>query len=196
MSGSTSVIDIYAVATTKEVSIYRGIEKISSWTKFTYTPTCIALLRDNEIAVGCDDSKTRIYSISNGTFTETGSIETRTPPTALAYSPNEDYLAIGDAGRQVDIYQRSTNWTPKIKGNYCFHTSKVSCLSWSPSGNHLASGSLDENIFIWNLSDVHKRIQFQFCHTGGVNSVSWLGPKSLISVGNDLCTVTWKIPLE
>ena len=50
-----------------------------------------------------------------------------------------DVLAIGDSGRQVEVYERGS-WAPKIKGKWVFHTSKITALDWSPSGTYLASG--------------------------------------------------------
>ena len=95
LSGSSKVSDIFAVVTNKDISLYKGKEVIASLTGFTFTPFCASIKDDNEIAIGCEDAKTRIYSISKGAFNEIHVIETRTPVTALAYSPNGSFLAIG-----------------------------------------------------------------------------------------------------
>lgn len=161
-----------------------------------FNPTCGAMYHQEEIAIGGSDFKTHIYTINNNLeFTPGKVIETRSAVSALSYSPNGDYLAIGDDGRQVEVYERST-WEAKIKGKWVFHTSKITTLAWSPQGQYLASGSLDENIFVWNMKDPGNKLQLQFCHAGGVTGVGFLATDKLISVGNDHCAVEWNIPCE
>lgn len=147
------------------------------------------------MAVGGDDSKTHVYTLANGTLTEARAVPTRTPVSSVAYSPTGDFLAIGDNGRQVEVYERAT-WTAKIQGVWVFHTSKVTALSWSPNGNKLASGSLDENIFVWDLTKPTERVQFQFSHMTGVTGLGWLDAATLVSSGNDQTVLTWKVATE
>ena len=104
-------------------------------------------------------------------------------------------LAIGDSGRQVEVYERGS-WVAKIQGKWVYHTSKITCLEWSPNGSYLASGSLDENIFIWNYTVPNKKLQLSYTHTSGVMSLGWVDEGKIISVGNDGVIVTWKIPGE
>lgn len=187
--------DLVLAVTNQEIALYRGLTKVSSLS-VPYGPTCGALLGETECAVGGCDNKTHIYSIGAGhALTETATIPTRSAISSLAYNPQGDCLAIGDVGRQVEVYERGT-WTPRIKDKWVFHTSKVTALAWSPSGNVLASGSLDENIFLWNNSKPASKIQLAFAHMGGVTGLGWLSEESLISTGNDHTMVTWKIPAE
>jgi len=186
---------VYAIVTTTEIAVYRQRQKIASLAKLPYSGTCITLLGDREVAVGGDDSKTHVYTVANGTLTEARTIPTRTPVSSVAYSPTGDYLAIGDNGRQVEVYERAT-WTAKIQGIWVFHTSKVTALSWSPNGSKLASGSLDENIFIWDLTKPQERVQFQFSHMTGVTGLGWLDAATLVSSGNDQTVLTWKVAVE
>jgi WD40 repeat protein len=194
LAGSTTS-DMVIVITNAEVSCFRGTNKV--WTQatssFGYTPTCCALYNDNELAIGGSDSKTHIYTVSGSSISETNTIETRSAVSALSYSANGASLAIGDVGRQVEVYDRSS-WTARVKGKWVNHTSRITSLSWSPSGDRLASGSLDENIYIWNLSKPNSFSQFPFSHSGGVSGVQWMDDNRLVSVGNDHATVTWKIP--
>jgi WD40 repeat protein len=192
---SSSVPGVFAVVTNSEICLYRGRDRVATLTGVAYVPTCASLCGDNELAVGGDDSKTHIYKISGGGFTEVTNIPTRSPVSSLAYSPNNDVLAIGDNGRQVEVYERGT-WNAKIQGKWVFHTSKITCLSWSPTGSHLASGSLDESIFIWDLATPSKKVQFQFAHMGGVTCVGWANSNQLFSGGNDNTVVHWKVPVE
>jgi WD40 repeat protein len=192
-SGSNLVL----VITNQELAFFRGTDKVSSHplSSLPYSPTCAAMLGEEEIAIGGSDNKTHIYSFSSADSklgSEVRVIETRSPVSAVAYSPDHALLAIGDTGRQVEVYERGT-WATRIKGKWVFHTSKVTCLAWSPDGKHLATGSLDENIFIWSLEKPMSKHQFTFSHSGGVTGVDWLAADKLVSVGNDHTIVTWDV---
>eukprot|EP01038_Epipyxis_sp_PR26KG_P007127 gene7127-9726_t len=187
--------DLVLIVTNSEISLFRGADKVGflSNGSYSYTPTCGAILGDIEIAVGGSDNKTHIYSITDFNIVEIAVVETRSAVSALAYSPQGDTLAIGDAGRQVEVYERGS-WAPKVKGKWAFHTSKITALAWSPNGSLLASGALDENIFIWNYNQPASKLQLSFTHMSGVSGISWFDEESFISVGNDHVTVKWKIP--
>lgn len=193
----SNVSDTLLVVTNNEIALYRGFEKVSSLAVATlrYSPTCGAIVNDEEIAIGGSDNKTHIFSIVGGNFNEVTAIETRSAVSAVSYNPTGDLLAIGDVGRQVEVYERGT-WATRIKGQWVFHTSRVTTLSWSPNGQHLASGSVDENIYIWNLASPMNKIHFPFTHSGGVHMVQWVNDQKIVSVGNDHTTVIWKVPVN
>lgn len=186
--------ELVVVVTNAEVAFYRGTSKIGVHpvSSLAYSPTCVAMASDNEVAIGGSDNKTHIYSVAGTTLTEVTAIETRSPVSALAYSPARDALAIGDNGRQVEVFERGS-WSARIRGRWVNHTSKITVLAWSPNGNRLASGSLDENIYIWNFANPTAFVQIPFSHPGGVTGLDWLDDQRLVSVGNDHTTVTWKI---
>ncbi|RYH32067.1 WD40 repeat domain-containing protein [archaeon] len=187
--------DLVVVVTTAEVALFRGTTKTATLvvSTFPWTPTCAALLGEEEVAIGGTDNKTRIYSIAGSTFVERHIVETRSAVSVVSYSPGGTLLAIGDAGRQVEVYERGS-WVAKVKGLWVFHTSKITALAWSPSGNLLASGSLDENIFIWNINNTSVKTQIAFSHTGGVSGLDWTADNKLISVGNDGVLASWNVP--
>jgi WD repeat-containing protein 1 (actin-interacting protein 1) len=186
---------LFVVVTNQELAMFRGTERVfvQSVSSLAYSPTCSAMVGEEEVAIGGSDNKTHIYNISGGSFVEIHSIETRSAVTALAYSHDYALLAIGDTGRQVEVYERGT-WNVRVKGKWVFHTSKITTLSWSPDNLHLASGSLDENIFIWCLEKPMSKHQFPFSHPGGVTGVDWLANDQIVSVGNDHTIVTWTVP--
>lgn len=191
----SNVSDLLLVVTNQEIALYRGFDKVSALavSSLRYSPTCGALVNDEEVAIGGSDNKTHIFGISGGSFNEITTIETRSAVSALAYNPTGDLLAIGDVGRQVEVYERGS-WTARVRGQWVFHTSRITSLAWSPNGQHLASGSVDENIFIWNLAAPTSKVQFSFTHSGGVNGVQWVNDEKIISVGNDHTTVIWTVP--
>lgn len=188
-------LGLIVVGTTAEIALYRGENKVFALASLSYAVTCIAVLGEEEIAVGGDDSKTHIYSIAGDSLVEVTTIETRSAVSAVSYSPVGDAIAIGDNGRQVEVYERGT-WTARVKGRWVFHTSKITALAWSPSGNQLASGSLDESIIIWNCAQPTAKLQYPFAHSGGVSAIQWMADGKLVSAGNDHTIVFWNIPSE
>ena len=183
------------VVTNSSVELFLGHVNVSCL-KVNFQPTCVAISScESEIAVGCSDCKTRVFSVNTGhTLTQITEIDTRSAISALAYSPKGDVLAIGDAGRQIEVYSRGT-WTAEIKGKWVFHTSKITSLSWSQSGIFLLSGSQDESLIVWSREIPSKKLQLLYAHMGGVTNAAFLSDDRLVSVGSDHVIVTWKIPI-
>ena len=101
-SKSSTNPSLFAVVTSNnEVSLFKGKDKIASLSKLDYTPTVCAL-RDDELCVGGEDFKTHVYKISKDlSFSEVATLVTRSAITALQYSPNEQFLAIGKLKRMI-----------------------------------------------------------------------------------------------
>ena len=189
------ITGLAVVATNSSLEIFLGRVN-SSVLKVKFQPTCVAISScEGEVAVGCADNKTRVFTVNGDhTLTQITEIETRSAVSALAYSPKGDVLAIGDSGRQVEVYQRGS-WTAEIKGKWVFHTSKVTSLCWSPSGAFLLSGSQDESLIVWSRENPSKKLQLPYAHMGGVTDAAFISEDRLVSVGSDHVIVTWKIPL-
>jgi WD40 repeat protein len=186
---------LIVVATNAEVALIIGQVKVGSLSGHGYTATCVAMFGSNEVAIGGDDNKTHVYSITGNLFTHVATLETRSPVSSVAYSPSGDALAVGDAGRQVEVWDRDT-WSNRIRGKWVFHTSKITSLAWSPNGAFLASGSVDESIIIWNTAKPSAKSILPFTHAGGVTGVSWAAEDLLVSTGADHCSVNWRISTE
>jgi WD repeat-containing protein 1 (actin-interacting protein 1) len=185
--------DITALVTNAEISVFRGEERVAVL-PVSYGPTCVSLLGGAEMAVGGSDNKTHIYAIGEGALSEISTIETRSKVSVVSYSPLGDCLAIGDEGRQVEVYERGS-WAIRVKGQWVNHTSRITCLAWSPNGSRLASGSLDENIYIWDAVNIQNRKQLPLTHASGVTGLGWMDEERLVSSGNDHVIVTWRIPI-
>lgn len=48
---------------------------------------------------------------------------------------------------------------------WVFHMAKVNCLAWAPDSVHLASGSLDTAIIIWDAKNPTKHITYKSMYT-------------------------------
>jgi WD40 repeat protein len=57
-----------------------------------------------------------------------------------------------------------------------------------------SSGSLDDNIYVWDFTRPEMKLQITFSHKGGVTGVIWLSADKLTSVGIDHAVVIWNIP--
>ena len=193
--GTSSAAGYFAVLTSKGVYLYRNKTVVASIENLPYSGTCIALYGEEEVAIGGDDSKTHVYSVANGKLMESKVLQTRSIVSSVAYHPTGQFLAIGDSGRQVEVYERGS-WVAKIQSIWLYHTSRVARLAWSPSGDHLASGGLDDNVFVWSLATPKKYTQFTSAHKGGVTGLAWLGPRRLVSAGFDQTIVQWEVPIE
>ena len=88
VASCASKTKLVLVVTTAEVSLYRGLIKVTSLSVASsssspggigYDPTCGALLNEDEVAIGGSDSKTHIYSIVNDSLVEVTTVSTRSP---------------------------------------------------------------------------------------------------------------------
>src|SRR5882724_5084685 len=71
------------------------------------------------------------------------------PTSAIAWSPDSTMLAFStEASNAVEIWDFRSNNSRAFQG----HTSTVTGLSWSPTGQQIASGSTDMTVRIWGIS--------------------------------------------
>eukprot|EP00160_Parvularia_atlantis_P006594 Unigene1576_Nuclearia_a/m.4892 Unigene1576_Nuclearia_a/g.4892 ORF Unigene1576_Nuclearia_a/g.4892 Unigene1576_Nuclearia_a/m.4892 type:complete len:601 (-) Unigene1576_Nuclearia_a:89-1891(-) len=175
------------------IVVLRNGKKVSSLAP-AKQPYSVAISADGtEVAVGFDNDLLIVYTLNGDTLTEKGKLtETiRGPIHALAYSPDGQYLAVGDAHKQVTVVDAKT-LAVKIDG-WVFHAARLTSVAWSPSGTRVASGSLDTHIYVWSTDSPSKRIQIKFAHVGQVNGVAFLNENTLVSVGQDGCVKTWDV---
>ena len=194
-----------ATATAKEVVLMQGpsFDKVASATGLAFQPTCLAMHADEagnvEIFVGGADNKTHVFTKDTSgmpLLAETATLETRSAISAVASSPDGNFLAVGESGRQIEIFRRGDGgkWDSFIKGKWVFHVSRVTCLAFSPSGDRLVSGSTDESLFVWRVSQPSARVELKFAHNTGVTTAAWTSEDTIVSTGSDGVIVTWKVP--
>ena len=57
---------------------------------------------------------------------------------------------------------------------WTFHSARVASLAWTPDSLHLASGSLDTHVYIWDVKTPSKKIAIKNAGAGGVSAVAWV----------------------
>lgn len=112
----------------------------------------------------------------------------------LSYSPCGTFLASGDGGRNVYVYDASKDYERKMD-RWKYHASKVVAMAWTSDSKHLATyvgvgfvgrlynqgpdcfvsifcpwtvlpcrSSLDTNVIIWNMDQEMKRTTIKAAH--------------------------------
>ncbi|KAH7913317.1 WD40-repeat-containing domain protein [Hygrophoropsis aurantiaca] len=171
--------------------------------KANYSPSAIAVGGD-VVAIGGEDHKVHHYSWDGKALKETFALEgNRGPITAIAVSGDGKLLASGDSSGKIllfDVVERKL-----ITNRWTFHTARITSLSFLPqptptqSPTHLASGSLDTNVYIWSIEKPSSQVAIKNAASGGASSVLWLSPTGnkarLVSTGADACARIWEVVL-
>jgi len=111
--------------------------------------------------------------------------------TALAWSPNGQWIASGGTDGTVQIWEAATGKTCQT---YLGHQAAVNALSWSPDGITLVSGSEDHTAHIWHALTGAHRLTYRG-HTGPVDAVAWSPDGTRIASGSSDRTVQiWDAP--
>ncbi|MEP0930254.1 hypothetical protein NC974_24985 [Leptolyngbya sp. SLC-A1] len=104
---------------------------------------------------------------------------------AVVFSPDGQFLAIGDSGRRVQLWEAATGRVLWIRqGN----ASWVTSVSFSPDGKRIVSGSFDNTVRLWDMAGQTVGTPFEG-HTGSVTSVSFSPDGKRIVSGSDDKTV-------
>jgi WD40 repeat protein len=185
------------VSTNKGVKLLKEKKLVFETPEFAWTPTCVAVNPSGDLAaVGSnEDKKIYLFDIdsASSSLKQSGEIVGHLGAlTSLAFSPNGNLLAAGDAYREVRVWDVPSR-TAKIHGQWVFHSTRVTSIAWSPSGKFVASGSLDERIYIWNVDNPMSKRSFEYTHKDGVTGVRFTAEDQLISVGNDACINIWQL---
>lgn len=198
-SGVASGTNVAAIITVQGIRLVKDGKPAGSMLKTDYTCQTVCVSKDDKVVyVGGDDCKIHIYSCDGSSLQESHVITDghRKPLRSLALSNDGSKLAAGD-GQDVCVYDLKDNYKALIgKGRWCFHTQRVTCLTWSPDDKILASGGADDSIYLWSLDKKMKRKHFQYSHRGGLTGLEFskkAGDYKMLSVGMDACVNQWDL---
>ncbi|KAL6724207.1 hypothetical protein Aduo_019114 [Ancylostoma duodenale] len=183
------------VACYKNVLVFKD-EQLSTDLSVSFSPSCVAL-SGNKVAVGGQDSKVHIFTLSGTKLSEEKTLPHSSPITKVAFSPNGEYLVATDSGRKVVPYSVNDGYKTIAEKEWTFHTAKVNCVAWSSDNRHIATGGLDTNVIVWDLqrSGEHPIIIRGAHPMSPVNGLVFLNDHELLSVGQDANVKHWKINL-
>ncbi len=180
------------VALASGVSIYLKDQLVGSLS-VDYTPTTIAA-HGSLVVVGTDNNVVRVYKIDGSN--RLSEIEALTSSTsqisALAFSKNGTYLAVGNSAGKICVY-KTTGWSVATD-RWSSHTARVTCIAWNNEESHAVSGGLDTNVFVWSLAKPGSRVKALNAHKDGVNGVCWVeGGQKVASTGGDAALKIWTV---
>jgi eukaryotic-like serine/threonine-protein kinase len=143
------------------------------------------------IAIGFTDSTTQgadintereIFSYSNPA--------SKYPIESVGWSPNGRYVAAGDFGNTVVIYDVTSG---QAITTYTDHSDSVLALAWSPDGKQIVSGSSDGTARVWDAMS-GKTLLIYKKHGNDVESVAWSPDGSrVVSGGLDGTAQIWQV---
>ncbi|KAF7980578.1 hypothetical protein HWV62_37755 [Athelia sp. TMB] len=185
------------VAEINGIEAIRDNQKISEL-KTSYEPSAVAAI-SSFVAVG-EAGKVHIHEWDGKSLKEVAELTgNKDTVTALAFSPDGTLLASGDSKGTIMLFAldaTSSQWQYK-SNRWSRHTSRVNSLSWTSDSKHLASGSLDTDVYIWSVERISSNIPIKNAGMGGVNSVLWIedkaGSAKLASAGADACVRIWEV---
>ena len=188
--------DLAAVAMQNHVALFKGGKCVfTAPNAGGFEGLSCAIKSDgSEVAVGGTDSKIHIFTVDGETLVAKQEVASKTNVHSLDYSPDGAMLAAGEKSRQVKCYDATSYEQISDTLRWKWHTAMVNCVKWSPDSQHLLSGSLDTNIYVWSIAKPAAKILVRAAHpTANVNALAWTSNNTFMSSGNDGCVRSWSL---
>ncbi|KAJ2462119.1 WD40 repeat-like protein, partial [Coemansia sp. RSA 2337] len=137
------------------------------------------------VAVGYADHSVHLYHLQSDTLVAAGvSMTANTREiTRLAFTPNGQLLAAGDAGGKIVVARADTGET--VTARWGAHTARIYGLAWSSDNQHAASSALDGHVMVWDVANPLRKTVIKNAHLGGASSVAFVDPQTIVSTGAD-----------
>lgn len=109
---------------------------------------------------------------------------------ALAWSPDNRYLAVTASDHQVRVIDLQSNYlSTALKID---HATLKNAVAWSPNGQYLAIAGNDKLVHLWHVAQ-KKETYIYHGHTGYVMSIAWSPDGSRVaSAGVDRTVQVWQ----
>ncbi|CAK8688705.1 unnamed protein product [Clavelina lepadiformis] len=191
--------EFIVVACEKEMLLIKDQKKLSAFPfKDNSHPVVLAVAGSKIIASGKKEHGHNIqgqichvYDIGGHSITDTGvTFELRNKVSAIASSPDGARLAVADE-KVIKIYEVCDGFKEKPKELHG-HSNNCTSLAWAPDNQHLASGSIDNRLFVWDTSD-QKNHSIIAHHKSDIRAVGWLNGNTLVSVADDAIVKQWTV---
>lgn len=177
-----------------------GAMTVGSLISIPYEANVVAVAKNDEtVYVGGKDGKLYIYTVCNTTelklkhCIDNGHLK---PIHALKLSNGGQKLASADE-KDICVWNL-WDYTPIVaRGKWCFHSQRVTSLSWSPDDLIIASGGADDSIYLWHIEKKMRRVHYPFAHRGGIVSVNFFKDSlMLLTVGVDSVVNLWDVKAD
>ncbi|KAF7657802.1 hypothetical protein LDENG_00022140 [Lucifuga dentata] len=177
-----------------QVVLLKDKKKVFTLENLDYEPEVAVLQPGGSVAaVGGADGKIRFYSTQGNTLKDEGqTAEVSGVITDLSYSNDGAYLGVVDDKKVVTVFNVADGY--KTKSEYYGHYAKIVNLAWSPDNEHFATSGMDMVVFIWTVSDVHRKIKMGDSHRlHHVTGLAWIDEHTLVTTSHDACVKQWTI---
>lgn len=157
------------------------------------------------VAIGGSDRKIHIYNLIGNTLKEVTSFlcgerdkyDNAQDVLDLKYSPDGAYLAVVGSQRMTLLYKHEDPQHVLLKAHKK-HSARIDRVAWSPDSKHFATGSLDQNIYVWSLEDFNKPspspLLINSAHKmSQILGLAWLNNNILVSAASDSNIKQWEI---
>lgn len=153
--------------------------------------TCVAFSSSSlALACGCDDGSIFLWKRRNGErkrfLTESNSAFVSVAALSIAFSPDEQYLAVGSVDTSIYIWELGDDFSVMTETPTMLFSDDqrpVHSLSFFPKSNFLASAGHDAFINIWDVATVQ--------HMGTVDHPEKVESIAVSPNGNSLASSTW-----
>lgn len=161
------------------------------------TGTAVAVSPDASlVAVGAEISGgagvLRFYTVSSSSFTQAGdTMQMLSAPNKLAFSPDGDFIAVGEKSRRVKIFDCLSR--KPVTGGGVAHTARVDAICFSPDGTFAASGGMDGSLAVWPVNSDKEPIKMLAAHRNGVTGIAYANAECIVTSGGDSCIRSWTV---